>query len=160
MKVMVTLNLATDLDVANSARGEITKIVLHPQEPPLPDSPEVHLSYPPAFIVVRLERMRMPRLEGLDDGEIPIEPTEQAYTIEVEGADKEQRKIKKAVHRRQLPITAAYAFMDYRSQGQTLPYVIIDIAKPPTGKLSLFNLYVALSRSSGRHTIHLLRDFD
>ena len=49
---------------------------------------------------------------------------------------------------------------DYRSQGQTLPYVIIDIAKPPTGKLSLFNLYVALSRSSGRHTIRLLHDFD
>ena len=86
--------------------------------------------------------------------------TEQAYTIEVEGADEEQRKNKKAVHRRQLPITAAYAFTDYRSQGQTLPYVIIDIAKPPTGKLSLFNLYVTLSRSSSRHTIHLLRDFD
>ena len=87
----------------------------------------------------------MPRLEGLDDGEIPIEPTKQAYTIEVEGADEEQCKNKKAVHRRQLPITAAYASTDYRSQGQTLPYVIIDIAKLPTGKLSLFNLYVALS---------------
>lgn len=160
MKVMVTLNLATDLDVANGARGEITKIVLHPQEPPITDSPEVRLSYPPAFIVVRLERTRMPRLEGLDGGEIPIEPTEQAYTIEVEGADGEQRRIKKAVHRHQLPITAAYAFTDYRSQGQTLPYVIIDIAKPPTGKLSLFNLYVALSRSSGRQMIRLLRDFD
>jgi hypothetical protein len=31
---------------------------------------------------------------------------------------------------------------------------------PPTGGLSLFNLYVALSRSSGRETICLLRDFD
>ena len=36
----------------------------------------------------------------------------------------------------------------------------MDIAKPPTGKLSLFNLYVALSRSSGRQTIRILRDFD
>ncbi|KAJ4501177.1 hypothetical protein C8R41DRAFT_749738 [Lentinula lateritia] len=57
-------------------------------------------------------------------------------------------------------MTAAYAFTDYRSQGQTIPYVIVDIAKPPTGKLNLFNLYVALSRSSGRDTIRLLRDFD
>ncbi|KAJ7770381.1 hypothetical protein B0H14DRAFT_2383013, partial [Mycena olivaceomarginata] len=48
----------------------------------------------------------------------------------------------------------AYAFTDYRSQGQTIPYVLVDIASPPTGKLSLFNLYVALSRSSGRETIH------
>ena len=65
---------------------------------------------------------------------------------------------------------------DYRSQGQTIPAVIVDIATPPTDKrllfanghvltlveggLSLFNLYVALSRSSGRSTIRLLRDFD
>lgn len=57
-------------------------------------------------------------------------------------------------------MTAAYAFTDYRAQGQTIPYVIIDIVKPPSGGLSLFNLYVALSRSSGRSTIRLLRDFD
>ncbi|KIK29693.1 hypothetical protein PISMIDRAFT_88311, partial [Pisolithus microcarpus 441] len=33
------------------------------------------------------------------------------------------------------------------AQGQTIPFVIIDIATPPSGGLSLFNLYVALSRS-------------
>ncbi|KAG1740008.1 hypothetical protein EDB19DRAFT_1635540 [Suillus lakei] len=57
-------------------------------------------------------------------------------------------------------MTAAYAFTDYRSQGQTIPYVLVDIATPPTGGLNLFNLYVALSWSSGRSTIHLLCDFD
>ncbi|KAJ6543481.1 hypothetical protein B0H10DRAFT_1642420, partial [Mycena sp. CBHHK59/15] len=39
-------------------------------------------------------------------------------------------------------LTAAYSFTDYRSQGQTLPYVFVDIATPPSGALSLFNLYV------------------
>ena len=34
------------------------------------------------------------------------------------------------------------------------------IAQPPPGTLSLFNLYVALSRSLGQDTIRLLRDFD
>ncbi|KAI6031252.1 hypothetical protein PISMIDRAFT_124405, partial [Pisolithus microcarpus 441] len=43
---------------------------------------------------------------------------------------------------------------------QTLPCVIVDIATPPSGGLNLFNLYVALSRSSGRSHICLLRDFD
>ena len=62
--------------------------------------------------------------------------------------------------RRQLPITTTYALTDYRAQGQTIPAVILDLAPPPTGKLSLFNLYVALSRSSGRETIQLLREFD
>jgi hypothetical protein len=57
-------------------------------------------------------------------------------------------------------LTAAYAFTDYRLQGQTIPLVLVDIASPPSGTLSLFNLYVALSRSSGRSTIRLLCDFD
>ena len=62
--------------------------------------------------------------------------------------------------RTQFPITGAHSFTDYRAQGQTIPYVVVDIASPPTSGLSLFNLYVALSRSSGRNTIRLLRDFD
>ncbi|KAF8836900.1 hypothetical protein BDN67DRAFT_910225 [Paxillus ammoniavirescens] len=45
-------------------------------------------------------------------------------------------------------MTAAYAFTDYQSQGQTIPYVLVDIATPPSGSLNLFNLYVALSHSS------------
>ncbi|KIK10975.1 hypothetical protein PISMIDRAFT_123542 [Pisolithus microcarpus 441] len=57
-------------------------------------------------------------------------------------------------------MTNAYAFTDYWAQGQTIPYVIVDIAKPPSGGLNLFNLYVALSRSSGRRSIRLLRDFE
>ncbi|KAL4062562.1 hypothetical protein J3A83DRAFT_4081089, partial [Scleroderma citrinum] len=57
-------------------------------------------------------------------------------------------------------ITATYAFTDYCLQGQTLQNVITDIASLPTGGLSLFNLYVALSRSRGQLSIRLLRDFD
>ncbi|KIK92159.1 hypothetical protein PAXRUDRAFT_147926, partial [Paxillus rubicundulus Ve08.2h10] len=59
-----------------------------------------------------------------------------------------------------LPITAAYVCTDYRAQGQTIPAVVVDIGSPPTGGLGLFNLYVALSRSRGRETIRLLREFD
>jgi hypothetical protein len=38
--------------------------------------------------------------------------------------------------------------------------VIVDLAKPPSGNLTAFNAYVALSRSRGRSTIRLLRPFD
>ena len=62
--------------------------------------------------------------------------------------------------RSQYAITAGYAFTDYKSQGQTIEYVIIDIGKPPTGSLSPFSVYVALSRSRERDNIRLLRDFD
>ena len=57
-------------------------------------------------------------------------------------------------------MTGAYGFTDYRAQGQTIPYVVVDLAQPPTGALTPFNAYVALSRSSGRDTIRLIRDFN
>ncbi|KAF8433224.1 hypothetical protein L210DRAFT_880780, partial [Boletus edulis BED1] len=53
----------------------------------------------------------------------------------------------------------AYAFTDYRPQ-QTIKNVIVDIGTPPSGELTPFNAYVALSRSRGRDTIRLLRPFD
>ncbi|OAX41193.1 hypothetical protein K503DRAFT_767869, partial [Rhizopogon vinicolor AM-OR11-026] len=46
------------------------------------------------------------------------------------------------------------------SQGQTISHTIIDIGIPPTGGLTPFNVYVALSRSRGQDNIRLLRDFD
>jgi ATP-dependent exoDNAse (exonuclease V) alpha subunit len=67
---------------------------------------------------------------------------------------------KVSVTRSQLPLTLAYAFTDYRSQGQTLQPVIVDIGPPPYGRLTPFNIYVALSRGTGRSNIRLLRDFD
>ncbi|KAJ8586619.1 hypothetical protein M405DRAFT_743303, partial [Rhizopogon salebrosus TDB-379] len=44
----------------------------------------------------------------------------------------------------------AYSFTDYRSQCQTISHTIIDIGTPPTGGLTPFNVYVALSRSHER----------
>jgi ATP-dependent exoDNAse (exonuclease V) alpha subunit len=98
-------------------------------------------------------------LEGLEEAVIPLEAMTRAYSVDVVRQD---GKIERTtVHRKQFPMTLAYAFTDYRAQGQTIPYVIVDIATPPSGfRPNLFNLYVALSRSSGRETIRLLRDFD
>jgi ATP-dependent exoDNAse (exonuclease V) alpha subunit len=64
------------------------------------------------------------------------------------------------IQRSQYAMMAGYAFTDYKSQGQTIKNMIIDIGKPPTRSLSPFSVYVALSRSRGRDTIRLLRDFD
>jgi ATP-dependent exoDNAse (exonuclease V) alpha subunit len=157
MKVMVTANIETDLDLTNGARGEIVDIILHPDEPPIPDEPVVNLKYLPSYVLIKLARTRATQLLGLEDGVIPVEVTSRNFQIKVKEKDK---YIMRTVQRRQFPITAAYGFTDYRSQGQTLRYIIVDIARPPSGGLDLFNLYVALSRSSGRETIRLLRDFD
>ena len=153
MKVMVTSNIATDLDITNGARGTVVDIILDPDEPTLGDSSIITLKHLPQCVLVKLNRTRAARLTGLEDGVIPIFPAKSSMQIIL-------GKKTKNVTRFQYPITAAYCFTDYRSQGQTIPRVIIDIASPPSGKLSLFNLYVALLRSSGRETVRLLRDFD
>ena len=153
MKVMVTNNLQTDLDITNGARGIVTDIILNHNEPALDDGSTARLKFLPECVLVKLSRTRAATLPHLDEGVIPIQRVSSSVQIKVDGKTRN-------VTRTQFPITGADSFTDYRAQGQTIPYVIIDIAPPPTSRLSLFNLYVSLSRSSGRETIRLLRDFD
>lgn len=156
MEVMVTYNVKTDLDVANGARGRIHDVVLNDEETAVSGSAnEVELKHLPAYLLIEMDRTRAEKLDGLPKGVLPLEPISKSYQITM--SNREKRTVK----RTQLPLTAAYAFTDYRSQGQTLTQVIVDIGKPPGSHgLTPFHVYVALSRSSGRETIRLLRDFD
>ncbi|KAG9094041.1 hypothetical protein FS749_013238 [Ceratobasidium sp. UAMH 11750] len=139
-------------------------MVLDPNEPPFdPAAPVVTLAQLPPYLLVKMERTRAVTLPGLAEGVLPIVPASKNYQIvtSVRQRNGEIANIRRNVRRLQFPITPAYAFTDYRSQGQTIPSVIVDIATPPTGGgLSLFNIYVALSRSFGRDTIRILREFD
>ncbi|KAI6013410.1 hypothetical protein PISMIDRAFT_656350 [Pisolithus microcarpus 441] len=154
---MVMQNIEMDLDITNGARGAIVDIVLHADEPPMtPINGIVCLQNLPIFLLVKLNRMQCE--STLDTCVIPVEPVCKSHCIHYktsEGSDATH-----TVKWHQFPMTSAYAFTDYHAQGQTLPYVIVDIAKLPSGGLNLFNLYVALSRSSGQEMIRLLRDFE
>ena len=153
--VMVTLNILTDLDVANGVRGIIEGIVLDEREKIFAtrNTHTIQLQYPPRYILVKLDRTKAPPLEGLPQNVIPIVPVTKTFTVNKDGS-------KITVSRTQLPLTLAYAFTDYRAQGQTLEPVIVDIGPPPYGRLTPFNIYVALSRGTGRDNIRLLRNFD
>jgi hypothetical protein len=158
MKVLVTSNLDTDLDITNGASGEIVGIVLQENERPTEDSPIHVLQNVPVYILVKLTRTRLTALEGLEECVVPIEPSTVEIPIIMIQSGK---KIKKTVRRTQFPITPAYALTDYRSQGQTLHKLLIDIQTPPGPKaLTLFSLYVMMSRSPGRSSIRILRPFD
>ena len=152
MKVMVTLNLSTDKDLANGTRGTIEEIILDPREDCTePDEDgAIHLTYPPALILFKPDVEVTYQFDGLSKGLLPICPSERSFTI----TDAKGHSFR--VHRRQLATTAAYAFTDFKSQGQTILVLFIDIAPPPGGKLSNFNVYVALSRGRGRSSIRLL----
>lgn len=110
---------------------------------------------PPAMLLFRPDKSTKIRFPGIKEGLIPITPSESTFKVKDPYIQKEYR-----IRRRQYALTGEYTFTDYKSQGQTMEYVIIDIGKPPTGALSPFGVYVALSRSRGRKNIRLLRDFD
>ena len=118
----------------------------------------------PLYVLVKVDNTRLKALPGLEAGVIPLAPVAKTMRI---GSGKKKKKRDQGqaqpeftVTRRQLPMTAAYAFTDYRAQGQTIPRVVVDIAHTPSGQMSIFNAYVALSRSRGRSTIRLLRKYD
>lgn len=155
MEVMVTFNISTDLDMANGARGHFVDIVLDPRECVQPSaSHQVVLQYHPAFVLLEMKRIKAQTLPGLPTGVLPVAPLSRAFSITMTSG------CRCTVTRIQLPITPAFAFTDYSAQAQTIEYCIVDIGSPPTGKITPFNAYVALSCSRGRESIRLLRDFD
>jgi hypothetical protein len=109
-----------------------------------------------SYISVKLDRTRATKLDRLEKSVILVEVSSKSFQILILVEGKYQ---KHTIHQDQFPMTAAYGFTDYWSQGQTILYVLVDIVSPPTGTLSLFNIYVALSRSLGWSTIRLLLEF-
>lgn len=140
MPVLVTSNIHTELDLTNGARGEVVGIVLcHSLSP----ANVIHLQRPPQYVLVKFPHTRIPSLQGLEPNVVPIKPITKSFRVKM-GSDFI------SVSRTQLPLTPAYAFTDYRVQGQTIRPVIIDIGHPPSGELTPFNVYVALSRGISR----------
>jgi hypothetical protein len=115
MEVMVTRNIETDLDIINGAWGTVVNIFLHPEEPPHDEEESLTtLKYPPAFILVKLNRTRASQLKGLEESVIPIDPITKTFRIDVH---ENGAKVTRTMSRRQLPVTAAYASTYYRAQG-------------------------------------------
>lgn len=156
MKVMVTYNIETELDVANGARGTVERIIVHDM-----DNREAgvqghiqRLARPPVCVLVRLWRTKVKALLGLEQGVVPIIPIRNRFQVKLPSG----KKI--SLWQEQLPLTPAYAFTDYCSQGQTIPDVIVDLATPPFGGRTPFNVYMALSRSRTTDQARLLRNLD
>ena len=150
MNVMVLANIAPDAGLANGSRGVVTDIILDAREP-VQDTVNStqRLQYPPSAIIFRPLNGKTIRMQNLPNGTVPIFPQTKSFTVG-----------NLSVKRTQLPITPAYAFTDYKAQGQTMDTVLVDLAKPPTGALSGFGAYVGLSRGRGRKGIRLLREYD
>jgi hypothetical protein len=113
----------------------------------------VHLQYPPALIHFCTDDHSPLSLQGLENGIIPLEPSDQ--TIQLNDIDNKVVLISRC----QYSFMLAYALTDYKSQGQMLEHAIVDIGPVPNRELSPFNAYVTLSRGRGRENIQLLHNF-
>ena len=60
----------------------------------------------------------------------------------------------------QFPFTLAYAITDYKCQGLTFEWVIVDLKKPTTGFSTVCSPYVQLSRAKALNQLSIMRPFD
>jgi hypothetical protein len=60
----------------------------------------------------------------------------------------------------QFPVTLAYAITDYKCQGKTFPYIIVDWKKPSRGCSCPTSAYVQLSRATALDRVSIMRPFD
>ena len=87
-------------------------------------------------------------LPGLPPSVVGIEPIQDMVYTERN----------KTVKFTQSPISLAYAITDYKCQGQTFNWVIVDL-KEPSGRCPSASPYVQLSRARTGYRLSILRPF-
>lgn len=140
MKVMLQQNVLTECGVVNGAQGILEEVVY---------DVGVAEERIPKVAYVRFPGSKV-RIEGLEEDVVPIFPQKETLYVQT----KKQKTL--SVQRTQLPILPAYAFTDYKSQGQTLDFVVVDLAS--AGR-SLESAYVMISRATSLENVMVLRDF-
>lgn len=120
MKVTATVNVQTNLDVANGAQGTIVDIVLPNESPFYPNVSVATLTLFTFYILVEILRTRASTLLGLHPGVPPIMPASKNYCImiNIEEQGGQLTQVTQTACCLQLPIMPAFAFTDYRSQIQ------------------------------------------
>jgi len=87
MKVMVTTNIETELDITNGVRGIIVDVILHPDEEYAKECEEVVTAKLPQYLLVKLDQTWTMPLESLRESVIPMEPMTQALQIQIAGRE-------------------------------------------------------------------------
>jgi hypothetical protein len=110
------------------------------------------IATPPTYMLVKLKHdvgveIALP---GLPPSVVGIEPMSLTY----------KAGLGKAVTYSQFPVTLAYAITDYKCQGQTFRWVIVDLKKPNGGYSPISSPYVQLSRAKTLASLSILRPFD
>jgi ATP-dependent exoDNAse (exonuclease V) alpha subunit len=142
MKVIVGLNYDVGSGVVNGSEGILKKVYYTPgpNGEKYASSAVVHIP--------DSEDHRMPHLEA---HEKVVFCETKTFTFRNEHTGESR-----VITRQQLPLDAAYAITDYKSQGKTLKHVIVDIQS----SRMIQSIYVMLSRATSLDGIVILRPFN
>ena len=121
------------------------------------------------YALVEIPESKMKKLDSLDPLIIPIPVIEKTFDVNFEKlyADKgpimkmfKDKKLKStiSVKRKTLPLVPAYSITTHKSQGQTLPKIVIDLNMPP-GMVEVASAYVPLSRVQQLTDLVIFQDF-
>ena len=109
------------------------------------------ITTPPEYMLIRLLHDTEGRicLPGLPPSVVPIKTVSFKYGSKGKNVTLEQ-----------FPVTLAYAITDYKCQGRTFPWVIVDLKRPRRGRSSAMSAYVQLSRAIALERVSIIRPFD
>lgn len=118
----------------------------------------------PLYILLELKNSSLlPKLLDLPEKFVPIALENQNFDLDISKIfpQKKFKKIPKIkVNRKQFPLTPAYGFSTHKSQGLTIPQVIVDLIFPPPPLFIEPALtYVPLTRVKNLNDLAFFRDF-
>ncbi|KAJ8473524.1 hypothetical protein ONZ51_g7821 [Trametes cubensis] len=141
MRVMIQENIAFGHRLVNGAEGAVEKVLYEETE---------------GILYATVAYVRIPGAgqvcHDLPIDLVPVFPETVKFkcTMLVSG-----QKVVKEITRKQLPLVPAYAYTDYKGQGKSLTYAVVDIASAN----SLQGVYVMLSRVRSLSGLLILRAF-
>lgn len=175
MPVLLQENIACELGLSNGTQGIFRELVYSETSEHTPNSDEG--PFPPDTLFVRnaqyalveIAKSKLKKLGSLDPFIVPIPVIDKTFEVNLEKlyADKgpiittlntKRLKTTITVKRRGLPLVPAYSITTHKSQGQTLPKIVIDLNMPP-GIVEVASAYVPLSRVQQLTDLVILQDF-
>ena len=175
MPVLLQENIACELGLSNGTQGVFRELIYDQTSGYTTGSDEGIFTNDTLFVrnahyaLIEIPKSKMRKLDSLDSLIIPVPVIEKTFEVNLEKlyADKgpimkmfREKKLNTtiSVKRKGLPLVPAYSITTHKSQGQTLPKIVIDLNMPP-GMVEVASAYVPLSRVQRLTDLVILQDF-
>lgn len=177
MPVMLTRSLFTELEISNGTNGIFKQLIYEDTESDINNNNEIidktifsdNTIYvqKPVFALIEInESRKVPNLPGLPHNIIPIPLEEVNLSIDISKLLPTALKKKSIrppiikIKRKQFPLVPAFAYTTHKSQGQTIPKVVLDLKfPPPPFPKEIATSYVPLTRVKVMDDLVFCREF-